>query len=72
MTSSPHIPLAELTHIALRLLIQEMGVVNTARFINQYTNGSGDYTKERDELFKGLTVDGIVQAIQEQKREDTE
>lgn len=72
MTTSPHIPLAELTTIALRILIQEMGVVNTARFINQYTNGFGDYTKERDELFKDLTVDDIVQAVREQKKDNKE
>lgn len=67
MTTTPNLPLAEITHRALRLLIQDMGVVNTARFISQYTHGFGDYTKEREELFKEATVDDIVKAIRQMK-----
>lgn len=37
-------PLAEITHEAIRILFREMGVVNTVRFINQYTAGYGNYT----------------------------
>jgi hypothetical protein len=53
MTLSP-MPLAELTDSAIRLLSREMGVVNTARFINQFTIGSGNYTVDRDEIFGHL------------------
>lgn len=67
MTTTPNLPLADITTRALRILIQEMGVVNTARFISQYTHGFGDYTKEREELFKDVTVDTIVQAMQQIK-----
>lgn len=70
MTVIPQLPLAEVTTRALRILIQELGVVNTARFINQYTNGFGDYTTEREELFKDLTVDDIVKAIREKTEVD--
>jgi hypothetical protein len=70
VTTTPNLPLADITTRALRILIQEMGVVNTARFISQYTHGFGDYTKEREELFKDVTVDTIVQAMQQIK--DTE
>ena len=69
MTTIPQLPLAEVTAIALRILIQGIGVVNTARFINQYTHGFGDYTKERDALFKDVAIDDIVSAIQQQKNE---
>ncbi len=61
-------PLTELTVTAIRLLCQEMGVVNTARFLNQFTTGYGNYTEERDQLFQHMTVDDIVGAIK-QKRE---
>lgn len=67
MTTNPQLPLAEVTTRALRILVQEIGVVNTARFINQYTNGFGDYTADRDNLFKDLTVDDIVQAMREKQ-----
>lgn len=55
----------ELTVSAIRLLIQEMGIVNTAHFINQFTLGYGNYTEERDQLFGHLSVDDIVAAIQQ-------
>jgi len=60
-------PLNEITRSAIHLLCQEMGVVNTARFINQFTIGYGNYTEERDELFGELTVDTIVTEIKRQR-----
>jgi len=29
------------------------------RFINQFTTGYGNYTQERQELFAGMTPDGV-------------
>ncbi len=46
-----------------------MGVVNTARFLNQFTTGYGSYTEERDQLFDALSVDEIVAEIK-RKREN--
>lgn len=60
-------PLTELTVTAIRLLCQEMGVVNTARFLNQFTTGYGNYTEERDQLFEHMTVDDIVAAIKQKR-----
>jgi hypothetical protein len=57
-------PPTELTVAAIRLLIQEMGIVNTAHFMSQLTLGYGNYTDERDQLFGQMTVDDIVTAIQ--------
>ena len=48
--------LSELTSYALALLCKELGVANTLRFLNQYTQGTGDYTAERQHLFKDLTL----------------
>ena len=56
-------PLAEITRSAIHLLCQEIGVVNTARFLNQFTLGYGNYTEERDQLFGQMTVDEIVTEI---------
>ena len=41
MTTEPQ-PLAEITQTALKVLYREIGVVNTVRFINQFTTGYGD------------------------------
>jgi len=55
-------PLSELTQQALDVLFKEIGIVNTVRFLNQFTRGYGDYTEERESLLKDLTLDEIVEA----------
>jgi hypothetical protein len=59
-------PLAEITQDALSVLYKEIGIVNTVRFISQFTAGYGNYTEERKQLFAGMTLDDI---IAEMKRE---
>ena len=56
-------PLNQITHEAIQVLYQEIGVVNTVRFLNQFTLGYGDYTVERDALFADLTLDDILTEI---------
>jgi len=56
-------PLAEITQTAIRLLCKEIGLVNTVRFINQFSAGYGNYTAERDELFAGMTLDDMISSI---------
>jgi hypothetical protein len=60
-------PLAEITQTALKVLYREIGVVNTVRFINQFTTGYGNYTKEREQLFAHLTLDDLVTEIKRQR-----
>jgi hypothetical protein len=50
-------PLTEITRDALRLLYRELGLVNTIRFLNQFTTGFGNYTEERRALLEHQTVD---------------
>ena len=56
--------LSEINDLAVRMLVRELGPADAARFLNQFSVGNGDYTEERKEQFKGLTVDEIVKAIQ--------
>ena len=49
-------PLAEVTQTAIRVLCREIGLVDTMRFVGQFTVGYGDYTAERDELFRDMTL----------------
>jgi hypothetical protein len=63
-------PLAEITTEAIRILYREIGVVDTLRFINQYTAGYGDYTAQRAELFAGMTLDSIASEIKQSRRDD--
>jgi len=60
-------PLNELTASAIRILCREIGVVNTARFIQQFTAGYGDYTQERDRIIGEQTVDEIVAEIHQMR-----
>jgi hypothetical protein len=62
-------PLTEITKQALDLLAKELGVVDTVRFLNQFTTGYGDYTQEREALFKDLTLDEILAALKSPPRE---
>jgi hypothetical protein len=61
-------PLTELTTSTIQLLCREIGVVNTARFISQFTTGYGNYTEEREQLFGDMTVDEIVTEIKQKRR----
>lgn len=64
-------PLAEITATAIRVLCREIGAVNTARFLNQFTIGCGDYTKERRQMLGEPTVDELVDEILKQRASTT-
>ncbi len=61
-------PLNEITQEATRLLYKELGVVNTIRFLNQFTTGYGNYTKEREQLFANMPLDEIISEIKQMRR----
>ncbi|MGH9899614.1 MAG: hypothetical protein ACRD63_02880 [Pyrinomonadaceae bacterium] len=56
-------PLTEVTREAIKVLCQEIGIVNTVRFINQFTSGYGNYTEERVKLFEDVSAGDIVKEI---------
>ncbi|HET6528091.1 MAG TPA: hypothetical protein VFG39_05015 [Balneolaceae bacterium] len=59
--------LYEINRDAIVLLSKELGIANTLRFINQYNTGAGNYTEERKEFFKDLTLEGIVTEIKKER-----
>lgn len=61
-------PLAEITHEALDLLCRHLGVANTARFVNQFTTGYGNYTEDRRELFARMSLEEIVAEIERRRK----
>ena len=63
-------PLVEINQQAIRLLYQELGIVNAVRFLKQFTVGFGNYTQEREALFGKKTLDEIVSEI-EKRRESS-
>ena len=63
-------PLNQITQEAIQVLYQKIGVVNTVRFLNQFTTGYGDYTAERDALFADMTLDDILTEIKLERKQD--
>jgi len=60
-------PISELTSRAKNVLVQELGTIDAMRFLNQFRAGSGDYTIEREQLFKGESVKSIMAGIKAQR-----
>jgi len=70
--SAQILPLKEISSRAKNALIRELGVVDTLRFLNQFRAGSGDYTTEREELFKAKSVKSIVAEIKSLRTTNTQ
>ncbi len=66
--NAPIRPLAEVSQQARQILIREMGVVDTLRFLSQFRAGGGDYTKERGQWLDDLSLDEIVTEIKAKRR----
>lgn len=60
-------PLAEVSQRARNVLIQELGVIDAMRFLNQFHAGSGDYSVEREQLLKDDTVKSVIAGIKSQR-----
>ncbi len=56
-------PLAEILQEAIGVLCREIGIVNTLRFVNQFTTGYGNYTEECEALFGEMSMDEIIVEI---------
>ncbi|MBP1466603.1 hypothetical protein EYB53_012880 [Candidatus Chloroploca sp. M-50] len=65
MSTTAYLALTEINEIAVRVLVQELGIANTARFINQFTRGVGDSLAEKDRLFGHMTVAELAAAIRQ-------
>ena len=57
--------LYEINKEANSILIKQLGLAKTMRFLNQFSTGKGNYTRQKDDLFKGKTVQEIAGEIKE-------
>ena len=62
-------PLGKIAREGIHILCRELGVVDTARFINYFTTGYGNYTDEREQLFAGMTLADIVSEIRRGRKQ---
>ena len=65
------LPLAEITKEALRVLYREIGIVNTIRFVNQFSTGYGDYVEERKILFADMTLNDLFAEMAKTRQKPT-
>jgi predicted transcriptional regulator len=56
-------PISEISRRATCILFKEMSVVDTIRFLNQFSVGRGDYTKERENWLGEITLNDAVSQI---------
>ena len=50
-----------------RVLVKELGAADTVRFMRQFENGQGNYTEEREETLKGISLEDIITSIKQRK-----
>lgn len=60
----------EFQHHALSILQRELGAAGFARFLRLYRSGRGDYTKERHQVLKGVTIDEVIEQIRSREAGD--
>ena len=56
-------PISDISRRATHILFKEMGVVDTIRFLNQFSIGQGDYTKEREKWLGDISMDDAITQI---------
>ena len=60
-------PISDISRRATHILFKEMGVVDTIRFLNQFTIGQGDYTKEREKWLGDISMDDAITQIKAER-----
>ena len=69
MTASTQ-PLSEITREAVTVLVRELGVSRTLRFLGQYRNGQGDYTAERESFLTDVPLEELFEQARRLDRRD--
>jgi hypothetical protein len=53
--------------LGLEALAKALGPIGMVRFLQQYEDGIGNYTKERQERLKDFTVKDIIKEIKDRR-----
>ena len=59
----------QIRQLGIQALTQALGPVGMVRFLQQFDNGSGDYTRDRNELLGEPTVEDIFAQIKERRQQ---
>ena len=60
--------LSAIRQAGFKALTKELGATGTVLFIRQFESGYGNYTEERDDMLKDITLSDIVESIQMRKK----
>lgn len=63
---------AEIRRLGIEALSKALGPAGMARFMQQFEMGSGDYTRDRDQILGNPSIDEIFADIQEMQQEQQE
>lgn len=61
----------ELVRQGYQALVDTLGVVDTIRFIQHFSPGQGDYTKERHEWLDQISRENIFTSMKQRREDDT-
>ena len=67
--TAPTPPLSQITQEAVSVLVRELGVARTLRFLGQYRTGTGDYTAERHSWLADEPLEDLIEQAQRIDRE---
>lgn len=60
---------AEIRRLRIEALTKALGPAGMARFMQQFEMGSGDYTRDRDQILGNPTIDEIFARIEERRKQ---
>jgi len=67
-----HRTTAEVNATGIKALINALGVADTARFLQQYGPGIGDYTAERDAMLGPMTLNDVMTLAREHEADQAD
>lgn len=56
---------AQLRQLGIEALVQALGAVGMARFLQQFERGSGNYTRDRGAALAGITLEAAIAQIKQ-------
>ncbi|MEH1827567.1 MAG: hypothetical protein V7L22_19895 [Nostoc sp.] len=60
---------AEIRRLGIEALTKALGPAGMARFMQQFEIGSGDYTRDRDQILGDITLEEIFVSIEEGRQQ---
>lgn len=61
-------PLNLINKNAIQVLTKELGIVNTIRFMNQFSEGYGNYTEEKNSNLSNIEFNEIIAEIKNNRK----